>query len=63
MIFAGRWVPMDLMNNLFILWLIAAVIVLALIVYLNHRPRRNRPGRTASHSLAPGRRRRRKRHA
>jgi hypothetical protein len=37
MYFSGRWVPMHLMNTIFILWLIATAIVIGLILYLGHR--------------------------
>ena len=40
MYFNGRWVPMHLMNTIFILWLIASVILIGLILYLNHRAKR-----------------------
>jgi hypothetical protein len=37
MYFSGRWVPMHLMNTIFILWLVASAIVIGLILYLFHR--------------------------
>lgn len=40
MYFNGRWVPMHLMNTIFILWLIASALVIGLILYLNHRAKR-----------------------
>jgi hypothetical protein len=41
MYFSGRWVPMHLANTIFILWLIACALVIGLILYLNHRAKRN----------------------
>lgn len=43
MYFSGRWVPMHLMNTIFILWLIACALVIVLILYLNHRAKRHKP--------------------
>lgn len=40
MYFSGRWVPIHLMNTIFILWLVATAIVIGLILYLSHRAKR-----------------------
>lgn len=61
MMFNGRWVPMEMMNTIFVLWLIAAVMVVLILVW----PRWRRPASRAQcedkHRIAHGKRRR-KRH-
>jgi hypothetical protein len=60
MYFLGRWVPMDVMNTIFILWLVAAA-TLALLMFVLHRRGRS----TKDKAMPPdhshrGKRRRRK---
>ena len=55
--FAGRWVPMEVMNALFIIWLIGAAIIVGLVFYFNRRGSRSKPAQ--KHSAAV---RREKRH-
>lgn len=40
--FAGRWVPLEVMNTVFVLWLLAAAILVGLVVYLNRRHARSK---------------------
>jgi hypothetical protein len=59
MYFAGRWMPIELMNELWVLWLIAAVIVCGLMFYLHRRGKPKKPPKTAHSGV---RRRPRHRH-
>jgi hypothetical protein len=38
MYFANRWVPLEVMNVIFILWAVAALVIVAFLVWLGHRP-------------------------
>lgn len=43
MYFAGHWVPIEVMNEFFILWLVAVVIVGGLMLYLGRRGKPKKP--------------------
>jgi hypothetical protein len=59
MYFLGRWVPMDVMNAIFVLWLVAAVTVAVLMFFL-HRRGRSKKGKAMPPGYFPrGKRRRR----
>lgn len=35
MVFNGRWVPMNVMDTIFLFWVIAVVVICAVLVWLN----------------------------
>ena len=61
MYFLGRWVPMDVMNAIFVLWLVAAAVLAALMFFLHRRGRSTKDKSMPSGHSHRGKRRRRKR--
>lgn len=35
MVFSGRWVPMNVMDTIFLFWVIAVVVICVVLVWLN----------------------------
>jgi beta-lactamase regulating signal transducer with metallopeptidase domain len=62
MIFGQRWVPMEVMNTIFVLWAVAVVIVVVLLLLLRHVERSKKASKSATHATSTGKRSRSKKH-
>jgi hypothetical protein len=60
MYFAGRWVPMDVMDAILVLWLVVGAVMGALMFILRRRGRATKDKPMPSHHPDRSKRRRRK---
>lgn len=50
--FLGRWIPMEVVNTIFLLWAILALIVAVGLFWSMRAGRSAQPGRNAAHGAA-----------
>lgn len=60
MIFGSRWVSMEVMNTIFALWAVAAVIVVVLLLWLRRVGHKKQSSASGMHTVHPEKRNKRK---